>query len=325
MFYPDVKPHISPSALATWHNNRSSFITSYFKGIHTPETAAMKGGTKIHGLLEGGFLTATKRYGNEEKELVWDLGDTGVKVLGKPDDYGYQDPSVQDLAAFVDHKTGGDSVWTKAELAADLKMRTTAWLVWKQMGKPEKGVIGYIEWFGTKWDGETKEVVPTNEDHAVFHYHYTVAELVAFEEIIAKTVADVNAAYDRFMSGTDTFVDEELCREYAELDAQAKALEEQHITPLKERMDAIKETLTEQLAFGGVQSHETGFGTFYFRDTKKYEYPDDLEFQTEDGALMTLAVGEQVATAMSAAKKHYELSHEPADVRRSLQFRAKRK
>lgn len=318
MFYPNVKPHISPSALQTWHENRPTFIRSYFKGEHGRETRAMKDGTKMHALAEGGFLSPTHSWGSREDELIVPFRDTGVNVLGKPDDYGTKDGK----AGFVDYKFGKDSDWSREVLIGDLKMRTTAWLVWKTLGEPEE-VYGYIEWFGMRWDG--RENVPTNEDHAIFHCVYTAAEMREFEEVIAKTIAEVNEAYERFQNAADALINETLTREYAELDAQVKGIEENQIAPLKERMDAIKDTIAEQMEFGDVASHEAEGGTFYWRTSKTYEYPDVLEFQTESGKVMTFAEGEQVKLAMGAVKKQYELSHDPVKVTKSLLYKPKKK
>ncbi len=320
MFYPDVKPHISPSALQTWHENRQTFIRSYFKEEHGIETRAMKDGTKMHGLVEGAFITPTHAYGNREHDLKVPFKDTGVLVYGKPDDYGMKETT--DVAAFVDYKFGKDSDWSREVLAADLKMRTTAWLVWQTMGKPTGGVIGYIEWFGMRWNGT--ENVPTNEDHAVFHCHYTAEELTQFELVIGKTIEEVNEAYEHFLNSKDAFVNEELTREYAELDAQVKQIEESQIASIKARMEEIKTTIAEQMEFGDIPSHEAESGTFYWRTNKTYDYPAALEFQTEYGGVMTLAVGEEVIAAVGAAKKHFELSHDPVKVTKSLSYRAKK-
>lgn len=319
-FYNDVKKHISPSALATWHGSRSSFIKSYFKGEKFEGNTATRAGTKIHGLIEGGFIKAEKVFGNSEQELVSGFRYTGVNVLGKPDDYGISG----DVGLFVDYKTGGDNEWNKQELANDLKMKTTAWLVWDKLNRPEGGVIGYIEWFGMKWDDTAKELVPTNEDHAIFHHKYSAQELLAFEDVIGKTIDDVNSAYEKFSQGENLLVSEDLWKEYAELDAKKKQIEASELEPLETRMSEIKQSISDTLEFGGSLNLETPIGTFYFKETKKFEYPDDLEFQTESGNIMTLALGEEVSLAMSAAKKNYELSNEPYDIKRSLQFKAKK-
>lgn len=326
VFYPNVKAYISPSALATWLNSRSSFIGSYFKGKKFEGNSATEAGTKIHGLIEGGFLKAEKVFGNGEQEIMTPFRFSGVNVLGRPDDYGFYDEK-KDLAVFVDYKTGKDSEWNKAELAGDIKMRATAWLVWNKLGKPEKGVIGYLEWFGTKWNDETKELVPTNEDHAIFHCKYTADELADFEEVIEKAIKDINTTYDKLMNSDTGFIDEELIKEYAELDAKVKKFKDEYENKAEEfegRMDEIKETIGGQLEFGGLLNHETPFGTFYFKEAKKFEYPDSLEFQTESGNVMTLAVGEEVSVAMSAAKKNYELTHTPDEIKKTVQFKAKK-
>lgn len=265
------------------------------------------------------MLTPTHKYGHREYELKVPFKETGVLVFGKPDDFGMKD---ENTAAFVDYKFGKDSDWSREVLAADLKMRTTAWLVWVEMGRPSNGAIGYIEWFGMRWDGA--ENVPTNEDHAVFHCHYTAEELARFELVIGKTIEEVNEAYERFLNSKDAFVSEELTREYAELDAQVKQIEESQIAGIKARMEEIKATISEQMEFGDMPSHEAESGTFYWRTNKTYDYPSTLQFQTEHGGVMTLAVGEEVIAAVGAAKKHFELSHDPVKVTKSLSYRAKK-
>lgn len=319
MFYPEIKPHISPSAHQAWHENKSGFINSYFKGIKSPETGAMRTGTKIHGLIEAGFLKAQRRFKNNEVELVKDFRDTGVKVLGKPDSFGLEEGD--DAGYFLDYKSGREVSWTREDLAKDIKMRTTAWLVWQELGKPEK-VYGYIAWIGTEWNGT--EVVPVEDEYLMIKYCYTFAELTTFEDVIAKSINDINSAYERFLNGTN-LVDEELCKRYADLDEQVKAIEAREIEPLKVQMDEIKEMISEQMQLGDIPSHETPFGTFSWRTTKKYEYPEDLEFQTESAGLMTLALGEEIAMALSATKKNYELGHDPVEEKKSLSFRAKKK
>lgn len=201
-------------------------------------------------------------------------------------------------------------------------MKTTAWLVWKELGEPAE-VIGYIHWFGTEWNG--KEVVPSDNEYALVKCKYTADEMRAFENVIAKTIEDVNKAWEQFNAGKEDFVDKQLAKEYAELDAEVKAKEEEHIAPLKARMNEIKDTLAEQMEFGQAQSFEADFGTFYWRSTKKYEYPSDLKFQLENGEVHDLEYGEQVTTALSAVKKHFEMENDPVDEKKSLQFRAKKK
>lgn len=317
MFYPDVKPHISPSGLSTWHNSKSGFINSYFRGIKNQETGAMKTGTMVHGLIEAGFLKAQRRFEHNEKELSIPFRDTGVLVFGKPDSFGTE----KGEAFFLDYKSGKDVSWSREELAKDLKMRTTAWLVWKELGMPEK-VQGYIAWIGTIWNGT--EVVPVEDEYLMVKYTYTKEELIAFEEVIAKTISDVNKAYDLFLMGSN-LVDEELCNKYAELDNQIREIEASQIEPIKVQMEEIKEVIAEQMELGGLPSAETPLGSFSFRTTKKYQYPEDLEFQTEHAGVMSLNLGEEIVMAVSACKKNYELSHDPIEEKKSLSFRAKKK
>ena len=319
-FYPNIKPHISPSALASWHNNKSNFIDSYFKGKETKETASMKAGTKIHGLFEGGFLNAGVQFGKKEKEIKQSFRDTGVLVFGKPDDYGSKDGKV----GFTDIKSGREVSWTREELEEDVKMRATAWLVWKEMGEPET-VTGYILWVGTEWD--VKEIIPTKDENMVIKYVYKADELRQFEDVIAKTITDVNKAYEIFTSMDNALVDEDLCQEYAEIYNKIKAIELSQIAPLKEKLDEIKETLSDQILFSGQEGYKCEFGSFFYRSSKKYEYPQDFEFGVEiGGSVETFKVGnaEEISKSLSVFKKNYEKANEPVEEKKSLQFRAKK-
>lgn len=310
-FYPEVKEYISPTAFAMWHRQRSSFVRSYFKNDKSPETAAMRAGTMIHGLVQGGLLEVLKRYDHHERELSVVLPN-GVKVFGKPDSFG--DTVLIDKAAyFVDYKTGKENKWTKPELAADLKMLCTAWLVWNATGKPES-VTGFIEWIGTEWNGS--ELVPTNEDHVLIDAVYSDAKLREFEAVLLKTIDDVNEEYPRFLVSTDSFIDLGDCALYADLERQIKALEKEQ--------KVIKDRIAEQMQFGGLPSFPSEIGTFYFTERKTYDYPDELEFQLEDGQRLTLEEGERISAALSAAKKGFELMNAPKSVSKSLGFRAKK-
>lgn len=317
MFYPDIKKHISPSAIATWIESPSAFVRSYFKGEKTPDTASMLAGTKIHGLIEAGFLEAHKRYEFNEKQLVTPFRGSDVNVLGTPDSYGMEQD--ENIAYFVDYKSGRDVSWSREELAKDVKMRMTAWLVWNELGRPE-ATHGYIAWIGTKWNGT--EIVPVTDEYMMIKYVYTKEELLGFEEVIAKSIADINALYERFLVATDT-VDQALCNEYAEIEKQIKAIESTK-EPLEARQEEIKEALSEQMAFGLMDTIEGEFGSFFFKKTKKYAYPPTLEFALPNGEVMTVATGEEVESAMKIVKKVYEGSHDPIEEKRSLQFRAKK-
>jgi len=312
MFYPDIKKHISPSALASWHNSRSGFIRSYFKGEKTPETWAMKAGTKIHGLIEAGFLPTIHNFGQAEKTLEFTLITAeGVKVLGKPDSYELS--TNKEVISFVDYKTGQENHWTQEDLATDLKMRTTAWLV-LQANSNATSIRAIIEWIGTEWNGV--ELVPTDEEHICLEHTYTRQELFDFTGVILKTINEVNAEYPKFLEASSASISADDCAEYAKLELEKKAVEE--------KMKPIKERIGEQLAFGGVLSHETEFGTFYFTTKKVYEYPSDLKFQLEDGSVMTLTEGEKVELAMSIVKKNYEIENVPISETKAIGFRAKK-
>jgi len=309
MFYPDIKPHISPSAFAQWHRQRSAFIRSYFKGEKTPETAAMRDGKKVHALIEGGLLDATHRFEHHEQELVIELPNQ-VKVLGYPDSYSTAKDGV---ASFVDYKTGEENHWTREELASDLKMLCTAWLVWKTTGEPAL-VNGYIEWIPMEWDG--KERVPVEDgEHKIFDVVYSSESLMDFEKTLIRTIDEINAEYPKFLESTDGFISPEDCAEYAQLELQKKEIEE--------KQKAIKERLQEQMQFGGVNTYQSDFGTFYITEKKTYEYPTTLRVDYKDMGLV-LEDAEAISAAASAAKKNYELEAEPKSVTKSVGFRAKK-
>lgn len=307
-FYPSIKGHISPSALAAWWKNRSLFIRSYFKGEKTPESSAMKFGKQVHALIEGGFIKAVNHFDFHEQEIVISLGE--YTVLGKPDSFNAVAP-----LQFVDYKTGRENHWTIEELAQDLKMKCTAWLVWASGGKPQTGVKGFIEWIGTRWDEEKKELIPTG-DTAVVEHQYSAEELVRFTDIILETIKQVNEVYPKWLEGTSDLVNEDDCRAYAELEAQIKELEAQQ----KE----IKERIGGQLEFGGRDNHETPYGTFYITTRKTYDYPETLQALVGDKTF-TLAEADKIDGAMAAVKKEWELTNDPKSISRSVAFRAKRK
>jgi hypothetical protein len=317
-FYGNKKMYISPSALSSWHNNQSSFVSHYFGGETSPETSAMKAGKKLHALIEGGFLKGHRRFEMNEKTLEHPSPVEGVNVLGKPDSFGL-DQEI-DMGFFTDYKTGKEVSWTREDLASDLKMRTTAWLVWKELGKP-KAVTGYIVWIGTEWNGE--ELIASEDEYLIIKYVYFAEELIAFEQVIEKTINEVNEAYPRFLNPTDN-VSEELCNEYAGVYKQIKDIENGEIAELKEKLSEIGETIADQMRFGLSENHKLDIGTFFWKSTKKYEYPQDMKFQTEDGMTLSFAKGDEITSALKVAKKNFEKYTDPVSENKFLQFRAKK-
>lgn len=318
MFYPNLKEYISPSALATWFNSKPSFIESYFKGVKMPETSAMKAGNKIHALIEGGFYDPQKRYDLNEKELSHMVADTGVKSFGKPDSFGLVSDG---HAEFVDYKTGREVSWSRDELKNDVKMKQTAWLVWKETGMPDK-VTGYIEWIGTEWNGT--EVVPSIDEYMLVKCDYTAQELNEWENVIIKAIGDINEAYEKFVNSSELFIDEDLCKQYAKLNAEIKEIEEKQIEILKVQREELGEQIATQLAMSDAENHKTEYGSFFWKVSKKYAYPDDLEFQTNTG-VYSLALGEEIVAGVKACKKGYEKFSKPVEEKKSLQFRASKK
>ena len=311
-FYPSVRKHISPSALAQWHNQRSQFIRSYFAGEKTPETAAMQAGKKFHKLIEGGFIDVEHRYEFKEAELRVQLKN-GVEVFGIPDSHEVHNGANGLPVHFVDYKSSKNDGWTDGKLAQDLKMLCTAWLVWQECNEEPLIVKGIIEWIGTEWDGT--ELVLNGESES-YEYDYTAQELRDFGDVIEATINEINEAYTYWLKGTDALVNDDDCALYADIDRQ--------ITELEARQKEIKDRIKEQMTFGGVTTYESGgIGTFYFIERKSYEYPDDLIFATKKHAF-TLKEYEEASAACSAAKKKYELANKPSNVSKGLGFRAKK-
>lgn len=317
MFYPDKKPHISPSALANWHEARGMFVRSYFIGEKTPETASMKAGKKIHALVEGRMLEVVHNFEEHEKTLTFELPieAAGTRVLGIPDSYERK-PEL-DVAYFVDYKSGKENNWDDGKLSADLKMKTTAWLVWNETGKPSK-VVGYIEYIPTQWNPISKAVEPTGGESTVAgECVYTAEEMAAFTDVILKTIKEVNEGYEEWLTSTDEFVSQEDVAEYAQL-AQECATREA-------RMEVILERIGDQMKMGGKESIPSPFGSFYFTSKKKYEpIPPESKINYLDRGI-TWDDAEQIAAAASAFKKKFETEHDPIEVKKSLAFRAKKK
>lgn len=296
-------------------------MRSYFSGEKSPETAAMKGGKKIHALIEAGALTVKHSYSNAEKILtqiltVRNAGDTAdieYKVLGIPDDYS--DP-VDGSVMFVDYKSGKENVWDNRELAGDLKMKTTAWLVWKNTGCPPF-VRGYIEHIPTQWNPNTKEIEPTGGDSVVAaEMTYTGEELEAFTAVILKTMHEVNVGYEEWLTSTDEFVSQEDVAQYAELDIQRRALES--------KQELILERISDQMALGKKDNLSTPFGSFYFKSTKKFPpIPATAKINYLDRGI-TWEDAEQISAAAAAFKKKFETENDPVEVKKSLQFRIKK-
>lgn len=322
MFYPDVKQHISPSAFASWHNSRASFIKSYFLNDYSDPTASMKAGEKIHGLIEAGFWKPRLKFDSVEEELKIEFENTGVYVLGRPDTDGFKIEDGEKVAIFADYKTGGDVAWTREKLREDWKMRLTAWLVWNKYGMPTT-VRGYIEWIGTEY--KDKEIVPTPDESMTVKVEYSDLEMRAMSEMIRSTIEQVNVAYEAFLAKPEGVeLDNEDCQEYMELYRDIQMIEEMQIAPKKARMKEIEEGIAEKMAMGEETSVPLDFGTFYFRATKTYSYPENMNVIMDNGVIVSLEYANRVASATKVAKKHYEAANEPDTQKLSLQFRAKK-
>ncbi len=317
MFYPDQKGYISPSAIAMWFDQKSAFIKIYFEGIKTPETSAMKGGKKIHALIEAGIIKSNNVFDlNEEpitEEIDWKGGK--YKVYGIPDSREILSPENKNRVKFVDFKTGKENGWEK-KLPSDMKMKATAWLVWRATGKPTH-VIGIIEYIKTEWDKDAREVVAKEGIEAVSIKHiYDYAELDSFTISIAKAMDAINEEYEKWKESTTVFVSEDDMKEYAALKEQKDALDE--------RMKEIGENIKAQLELGGKSTYKGNLGTFYLTERKSYKYPATLKVNYKDYGI-TLEDFEQIEASVAAAKKNYELENDPVSTSKNIGFRAPKK
>jgi hypothetical protein len=313
-FYPTVKENISPSGLDAWHHSRGGFVKSYFIGEKFKGNASTISGKKIHALIQNGLLEVKHRFSNNELTLIENL-DTKygvVKVLGIPDSF---ENATAEETSFVDYKSGKENNWDGHKLATDLKMMTTAWLVWKNTGMPKK-VKGYIEYIPTQWNPVTREIEPTEGESVVAaEFTYTYEELDNYTAFILKTIDEVNEAYIEWLDSTDMYVNQEDIAEYAIL--------EQQVTELEAKMKDIKDRIAEQMSLGKKDSLPTPFGSFYFTTRKTFEYPKGMRINYLDYGL-TIEDAEEIAVATTAVKKRFELDNEPVNVSKSLGFKPKK-
>jgi hypothetical protein len=308
-FYHDIKEHMSPSAMAQWMHQRSAFIRSYFEGERTPETAAMRGGTAIHRLIEGGMFPAKHIFDLHEEEIRVPVPGSGFFFMGKPD--SRDEKATKGVARFVDYKSGKANDW-KAKLPIDIKMKATAWLVWQATGCPEK-VVGSIEFIQTTWDPEAKEVVPLEGvESDIIECTYLAQDLEAFTKVIIKTMGDVNDFFERWKNASGEFVSDEDTQLYEGLAAKKEAIEAE--------IEEVKERIMGQMEFGGVLNHKTAAGTFYITEKKEYSYPDELIVRHGDEE-HTLKEVEEIAASAKAAKKNFELTSEPISTATTIGFR----
>lgn len=308
-FYNEVKEHLSPTALDMWVNNRSAFVKSYFEGEKFKGNAATRAGKSVHALIEGGMIDAKHVYDINEATIAIDIK-KDRRFLGIPDSYGSKPDNGR--ASFVDYKTGKENGW-KEKLPKDIKMKATAWLVWKALDEP-KYVHGWIEYIPTEWNPETKEVEPiADRESEAIPIIYAAQDLREFTHVILKAMDEVNEAYEKWKDSTSDFVNLDDLATYADLDKQKKALEE--------KMTEVKERIMGQMEFGGKDNLTTDAGTFYVTTRKTYEYPPNLKINYLDYGLV-LEDADAITAAASAAKKHYEVTTTPKSVSKSLGFRA---
>jgi hypothetical protein len=319
-FFPNIKPHLSPSAFACWHASRSSYIKSYFENGEKYDSYAMKAGKQIHALIEAGLLKVIHNYAIREKQLTVPIGND-ILALGTPDSYevfevkNETEQIYENYVRFVDYKSGKENGWEDAVLYGDQKMRFTSWLVWKHTDRPKK-IYGSIEYIPTQWNAKTHEIEPTGEDSSIVaEFVYTYNEMVAFSETMMKAVKDINAEYDKWLESAD-FVDRENVREYVELYEQNEKIEA--------RMEELKELIGGQLDIGGKLTFVDEAGSFYFNTKKKFEYPTGLRVNYKDYGI-TIEDAEEIAKFASSAKKNFEVANDPISVSKTLAFRPKKK
>lgn len=314
VFYPDNKKWLSPSALASWCNSKSGFVKSYFAGEHFKGNASTEAGGKIHVLIENEFIKVINRFQHRELEINIDLCDFGLEGIlfkGRPDSF----EGDKKIARFVDYKSGKENSWTDQELAADIKMRATAWLVWQVCGEPEQ-VNASIEYVPTRWNAETHEIEPTGEPSTIAAmYTFESKDLRAFGEFIAKTIKEINAAYIKFLASTDEFVNKEDVNTYSTIMAEIKTKEVE--------AEEIKARIADQMDFGYKDSISTDVGTFYFTARKTFEYPSDMVFKVGE-KIYTLEQAEEIAAKAKMAKTEWEVVNTPKAVSRSLGFKPKK-
>lgn len=312
MFYHEVKEHCSPSSLDQWHRQRSAFIKSYFELVKSPETVQMTFGTQVHALIEHGMMTVKKKFDRDEETLKFEAGE-GLYLLGKPDSYSSK--VVKNTVEFVDYKTGSKSEWD-TKLPTDIKMKATAWLVWKATGEPQ-AVIGHIEFLQTTWNEEKRELELIEKETEITSVTYHKADLEAFTAVIVNTMKDINAFYEKWKDRTTDFIDEEDCKELQKLVLKRDEIDQ--------KIDQLKGVIEGQMQFGGLMSHKIeGVGRFSITERKSYKYPDNLQIKVGKKKY-TLTDYVEIEKATKAAKKNFELINEPVSTSTSITFTPDRK
>jgi len=317
-FYPGKKEGLSPSAIQAWIENRSSFIKSYFLEDRIQDTAAMSAGKKIHKLIEAGLMPAKKVFTVSEKEIRIELA-PGRVMRGFPDSHEElteeeiaDQKGTNNLIEFVDYKSGKANEWEQ-KLGTDIKMKATAWLVWMKNDKPAN-VRGYIEYFATQWDPETREIVPIEGvDSELIETVYSYGELDEFTEVILKAFKDINEFYIKWLDRTDKFISEKDLEDYISLRNKKEKIETE--------MGEIAERILEEMNFGGITTHKTPIGTFYITERKTFEYPEKMILDNGMDLVTTEEQVDALDKSIKKAKKNYELIAEPVTTSISMGFR----
>lgn len=310
---------MSPSAIAAWHSRRSNFVKRYFEEEEMVKTKAMEAGTMIHRLIEGGMMEAKCRYDETEKELRVHLTDD-VDFMGYPDSHTSE--AKDSVAKFVDYKSGKANHW-EDKLPTDMKMRATAWLVWKETGEPDE-VVGQVEYIPTTWNPEAEEVQPIEgAESEVVSYTYTASELEGFTDVIMKSIEDVNEFYEKWQESSDQFVEESDVKEYENL----RAKKDEFVEDIDTKIDDVQSRIESQMKFGGITTYRGEGGTYSLRSYESYDHPDELTVHY-DGEELTLKEAKKrkkgLKDAIKVAKKNYERITEPESVKESISFYRKK-
>lgn len=255
-FYTDKKPHISPSAVASWLTNKGQFKRTYFEDKYF-ENEAMRNGKKIHRDIEHGLVNVKNLYSDSEKPL---------KVTSDlVDMYGILDGSEKDLSEFVDYKTG--KKWTQEQLDNDIKMEFYAYMIFNLTDNKE--TIGKLEWVETDYD-DSGDIVATGETE-VFEVKYKREDVVEkWDDLLPKVVSEVNEAYDEYVKSQDQ--SDELKDLSYRLSEVKKEQEE-----LANKEAWLRAEIEKEMDKAGFKEVKTPYLNIYFQNRKKYNMPDEFK------------------------------------------------
>jgi len=245
MFYHDVKPHISPSAYQLWRTRKSEFVARYFEGKKTFVTRQMEAGKNIHSLIEGGFISLPTCE-KKEKTIIKKIGKYTLLAI----------PDAHKNGAFYEYKTGKSNKWNEEVVHSDHKVRATALAV-QGKGPVECSLF----WVETQ-DNEG-EIVATGHVEEI-RVTFSTQDLKETKEDVLAAIEEVNIAYD---AGCP-FAEEEVA-EYERLLREKQEIED--------KLHGMHEEFEARMEFMGTERVSLPFGTFFFTERKKYEYPEAIQ------------------------------------------------